>query len=105
MSATNLHLHLLLLAYQRVEHEDEGKEVEVDGQADLEEHGVQLLLHWRSIVLRSSSCLNCVSVCSVRDTQVTLTTFWEEWATRAVPSYWGESDGLITDQLQREESS
>ena len=39
MSAANLHyLHLLLLAYQRVEHEDEGKEVEVDGQADLEEH-------------------------------------------------------------------
>ena len=38
MSAANLHLHLLLLADQRVEHEDEGEEVEVDGQADLEEH-------------------------------------------------------------------
>ena len=36
MSAANL--HLLLLADQRVEHEDEGKEVEVDGEADLEEH-------------------------------------------------------------------
>ena len=36
MSASNL--HLLLLADQRVEHEDEGEEVEVDGQADLEEH-------------------------------------------------------------------
>ena len=37
LSAANLH-SLLLLAYQRVEHEDEGKQVEVDGEADLEEH-------------------------------------------------------------------
>ena len=38
LSTANLHTSLLLLAYQRVEHEDEGKEVEVDGEADLEEH-------------------------------------------------------------------
>ena len=78
MSAANL--HLLILADQRVEHEDEGKEVEVDGEADLEEHvgdrfsaagGRQLS------TAGSDPCLNCVSVCVCwsEETQVT-TTFW-----------------------------
>ena len=66
MSAANL--HLLILADQRVEHEDEGKEVEVDGEADLEEHvgdrfssagGRQLS------TAGSDPCLNCVSLCVV----------------------------------------
>ena len=71
MSAANL--HLLLLADQRVEHEDEGKEVEVDGKADLEEHvgdrfstGGRL---WLSLTLVSTA-----SLCRLEETQVTLTT-------------------------------
>ena len=103
MSAANLHLHLLLLADQRIEHEDEGKEVEVDGQADLEEHDVQLLLHWRSIVLGSSSCLNCVSVCSVGDTQVTLHNFLGSLDHQGCSLLLGRIGW--TDQLQREELS
>ena len=37
MSAANL--HLLLLADQRVEHDDEGEQVEVHQEAELQEHG------------------------------------------------------------------
>ena len=76
-------LHLLLLAYQRVEHEDEGEEVEVDGQADLEEHVGDRFSSGGQQCSTTGSCLNCVSVCR-SDTRVTLTTFWGDWA-RAVP--------------------
>ena len=57
LSAANL--HLLLLADQRVEHEDEGEEVEVDGEADLQEHGFSR--RQRCSTAGSESCLNCVS--------------------------------------------
>ena len=76
MSAANL--HLLILADQRVEHEDEGKEVEVDGEADLEEHVGDRFsaAGGRQLSTGSDPCLNCVSVCRrSEETQVT-TTFW-----------------------------
>ena len=104
MSAANLHLHLLLLADQRVEHEDQGEEVEVDGQADLEEHDGDRFSSGGQQCF-ALDLVSTASLCARSDTQVTPKTSWEDWASRAVPSYWAESDGLITDQLQREELS
>ena len=75
---SNLASSLLLLADQRVEHDDEGEHVEVHQEAELQEHGGNSALVGRQLAP------NCVSLSRPGHPQ-TVTTFEEDPVSRAGP--------------------